>query len=396
MPVRGHLADVRQRGRGGAVLEHDGRRLVVVHREKPSLRALHHAALQGLLADRAFREQLLELRTRQVVRGRGRRHLRIHEVAVAPFNREGLAAGRRATGHLPRDVRHARPELRALRLRLHRHFGRDVRGSGRAEAETDPDGTEQVQPEIAEPRRAEVAPTAPRARVVDLRHERTERRAVEPRLPVERFRHGRLGERPRVVGRGLSPAVREHPDVAELADESALQERHRLAVARPRGDLRAHLRDGLLLGGEALDLAAVGDVVAEGFLSVDVEPAREGVEDVSRVRVVGRGDVDGVDAVAFLLHHLVRVAVGARVGADLLGLGEVVGVHVAERGDVDVGMAAESVEVAKRHVARADAGMGEHRVRATARDDGREADERGEAGGGRGGGEEGSACGFHG
>ena len=51
VPVRGHLSDVRQRGRGTAVLEHDGRRFVVVDREEPSLRAFHHAALEGLLAD---------------------------------------------------------------------------------------------------------------------------------------------------------------------------------------------------------------------------------------------------------------------------------------------------------------------------------------------------------
>ena len=51
VPVRGRLADVRQRGRGAAVLEHDGRRLVVVDREEPAFRAFHHAALEGLLAD---------------------------------------------------------------------------------------------------------------------------------------------------------------------------------------------------------------------------------------------------------------------------------------------------------------------------------------------------------
>ena len=95
-----------------------------------------------------------------------------------------------------------------------------------------------------------------------------------------------------MVGRGLSSAVREHPDVAELADEAALEERDRLAVARPCGDLRAHLRDGLLLGGEVLDLPALVDVMAEGLLSVDVESAREGVEDVPGVRVVGSRDID--------------------------------------------------------------------------------------------------------
>ena len=185
-------------------------------------------------------------------------------------------------------------------------------------------------------------------------------------------------------GRGVSAAVREHPDVLQLADESALQERDGLAVARPGGDLRAQLRDGLLLGGELLDLAAVGDVVAEGLLSVDVESARERVEDVPGVRVVGRGDVGRVDAVALLLEHLVRVAVDARVWAELLGAGEVVRVHVAERGDVDVRVAAEPVEVAERHVARADAGVREQGVGAAARDDRGEAGERDESGGGRG------------
>ncbi len=306
------------------------------------------------------------------------------EVAVAPLDRERLAAGRRAAGHLPRDVRHARPELRTLRLRLYGHFGGDGRGAGRAESESDPDGAEQVETEVAEPRRAEVAPEAPFAGMVDFRHVRTERRAIEPRFPVKRFWHGRFGERPLVGGRGVSAAVREHPDVLQLADESALQERDGLAVARPGGDLRAQLRDGLLLGGELLDLAAVGEVVAEGFLSVDVESARERVEDVPGVRVVGRGDVGRVDAVALLLEHLVRVAVDARVWAELLGAGEVVRVHVAERGDVDVRVAAESVEVAERHVARADAGVREQGVGAAARDDRGEAGERDESGGGRG------------
>ena len=139
--------------------------------------------------------------------------------------------------------------------------------------------------------------------------------------------------------------------------------RHGLTVAGPGRDLRAELRDGLLLVRQLLDLSAVFQLVAERLLGVDVLAAREGVEHDRRMHVIRRGDVHGIDLVPFLLEHLLPVAVDARIGEALVRGGQIGGIDVAERGDVRPLMRGDVVEVGPRHVRRADTRMGEPRIR---------------------------------
>ena len=186
-------------------------------------------------------------------------------------------------------------------------------------------------------------------------------RRTEPKLPVERFRDWRRFARPAVSGRvRLWTPRREKPHVADFADPAATYDVCRPAVALPGGDLSPHLGNDLLLGSEARDGAAFGEVVAQGLLSIDVQPALERFDDVLRVGVVGRRDVHGIDLVAFGGEHLERVPVDPRVGEAPVRLFEIGGIHVAERGDVDFWMRCDFAQVVAGLVAAPDRGVGKH------------------------------------
>ena len=331
--------------------------------DEPALAALDDAPLRGEAPEGRLRGDVLQEGGRQELRLQAEADV---AEAVAPLDGERTPAARLDAGERPDEMRHRRPVLAALRIGpgVVGDLRDDLRWCGRAEVEPQPDGAHEMEREVAEPGRAEVAPLAPRAGMVGAGRVRTWRGGAQPERPVERRGNGVLPQRPGEVGGArLMAARREEPDAAHLADEAAPQGGDGLAVALPGGDLRAHLRDGPLLGGEARDAAAVGERMAEGLLAVDVEPAPQRLQDVLGMRVVGGGDVHGVERRPLLLEHLEGVAVDARVGAEALRLGEVVRVDVAERRDVEAGMAAQTVQVGARHVARPDRGVGEEFVR---------------------------------
>src|SRR6185436_13208445 len=81
-------------------------------------------------------------------------------------------------------------------------------------------------------------------------------------------------------------------DLAELA---FLQEFHRLLEPLVGAALGARLADLPVLARRLDDLPAFPDVVADGFLDVDVLSGLEGPDRQQRVRMVGGRDRDGVD-----------------------------------------------------------------------------------------------------
>ena len=119
-----------------------------------------------------------------------------------------------------------------------------------------------------------------------------------------------------------------------LADNAGLNHFHRTAQAVARAALVAHLRDDLLLGGEQAQVACFGDRVRERLLHVGVLAHLHGEARGWRVDVVGRGDDDGVEALAHLLVELAVVTVALRLRVFFEAFAQRVAVHIAERDDV--------------------------------------------------------------
>ena len=121
-----------------------------------------------------------------------------------------------------------------------------------------------------------------------------------------------------------------------------------LGPAAAGAALGAVLDDAVVFAGGLDALAAFEDVVAAGFLDVDVFAGLASPDGDEGVPVVGRGDGDSVDV--FVFQELADVGVGRDfVGIVFFQLGDSaaddVVVNVAESGDADAGNAAEAADV---------------------------------------------------
>lgn len=121
-----------------------------------------------------------------------------------------------------------------------------------------------------------------------------------------------------------------------------------LGPAAAGAALGAVLNDAVVFAGGFNALAAFEDVVAAGFLNINVFAGLASPDGDEGVPVVGGGNGDGVDVVVF--QKLANVG----VGGDFVGVvffqfsdsaADDVFVNVAEGGDADAGNAAEAVDV---------------------------------------------------
>ena len=121
-----------------------------------------------------------------------------------------------------------------------------------------------------------------------------------------------------------------------------------LGPAAAGAALGAVLDDAVVFAGGFDALAAFEDVVAAGFLDVDVFAGLASPDGDEGVPVVGGGDGDGVDV--FVFQELADVSVGGDFGGVVFfqlgnSAADDVVINVAESGDANAGDASESVDV---------------------------------------------------
>ena len=145
---------------------------------------------------------------------------------------------------------------------------------------------------------------------------RPHRHRAEPEVPVELRRNGRRFLR---CGNALRPtrAVRPAVDLANVSDSPAADPLAHPPHVRARVPCVAHLCSDAGLAGDFHQPADFRNVVGQRHLGVDVLALPHGCGGDHRVRVVGRGHDDGVDAL-FLVQHptIVFVAGGIRVSLE--------------------------------------------------------------------------------
>ena len=213
-----------------------------------------------------------------------------------------------------------------------------------------------VAAEIAHRAVAEIPPAVP-ARAGKIRLvERPRRRGAEPQIEVlgRRDRHLLLEpvddldavvEAVRLVEllgrrRVLQPPRAIGPDVhfAHRTDHAGLEDLLDRAPCRRRVALVAHLRRQLrILRGRLTNEPCFPDVVGERLLAVDVLAVRQREVGRERVRVLGGRDHDGVEIVR-PVEDAPEIGELLRLREPLRRRVERVLVHVAENGDVLVGM----------------------------------------------------------
>lgn len=134
----------------------------------------------------------------------------------------------------------------------------------------------------------------------------------------------------------------------EFAVFAAVDGGNLLGPAAAGAALRAVLDDAVVFAGGFNALTAFEDVVAAGFLDVNVFAGLASPDGDEGVPVVGRGNGDGVDA--FVFQELADVGVGGDFGGVVFfqlvhSAADDVVVNVAESGDADAGNAAEAFDV---------------------------------------------------
>ena len=123
----------------------------------------------------------------------------------------------------------------------------------------------------------------------------------------------------------------------------------------------------VVLAGRGDNLFGLEDIVRARLLDVDILAGAAGVDGHQRVPVVGRGDGDGVDGLVFEQLAVIRVDRGLLLG-DLLDVGrrgvQYLLVDIAERHQLDVGLAGDLFDVVFATAAQADGGNPDGVVRA--------------------------------
>ena len=142
-----------------------------------------------------------------------------------------------------------------------------------------------------------------------------------------------------------------------------------LGPAAAGAALGAVLDDAVVFAGGFNALASFKDVVAAGFLNINVFAGLASPDGDEGMPVVGRGDGDGVDA--FVFQKFANVGVGGDLGGLVFfqlvhSAADDVVVNVAESGDADAGNAAEAADM--RASASVDANHGDSNVLVGAED----------------------------
>ena len=248
--------------------------------------------------------------------------------AVVPPHLDGRLAP--SFGEVEADRRRLREDVRAGLIAVH---GLD--GVRQSEIQEPMSRVQDVRPPVAEGAVAVVEPPAPGQRV-QFRAVGAHGPCGVPEIPVEAGRH-RLAGGEAIHGPAVPSAlaVHEHDDLRHVGDDAGLGPGFELEVVVPRMALVAHLGDQARAGrhgDEAFDFAKR---LRERLLDVDVLAPRERVHRQREVRVVRRGDDDGVDRVPGLLQHGPQVAETRGGGEELPRLACVLSVEidVAQRGD---------------------------------------------------------------
>jgi len=146
---------------------------------------------------------------------------------------------------------------------------------------------------------------------------------------VQAFGHGRVVFRTLAAG---PDAVGPDMHVAHRPDGASLDRLDRTAVVRAGVHLRAHLRGELRAGGRLRDEAGFVDGVRERLLAVHVLAGVQGHQRGGRVRVVGRGDENGLDIL--VIEDAPQVGTELRLREAVAGLGGAFFIHVAEGDDL--------------------------------------------------------------
>ena len=118
-------------------------------------------------------------------------------------------------------------------------------------------------------------------------------------------------------------------------------------------DLDAHLRDHTFFSGTFCEVAGFGDCVGEWFFAVHVQAPFDSRRGRRSVQVIGRGDDDCIDSLAFLIEHRAKVTVGTGGGIFLAGTLKITRIHIAEGSNR---FASDCPQITPRAICRTDAG----------------------------------------
>ena len=155
-----------------------------------------------------------------------------------------------------------------------------------------------------------------------------------------------------------------HVDPRHRADLPGLDDLDHAAIVVAGVDLRAHLRDGLALGGLVAHLPHFVHRMRQRLLAIHVQPALQSRHHRDR-RAYGRASRRPTRVeVLLLVEHLAKIDVGLRLGKSLGHLAQVQRIDVAQGHDV---FALQVVDVVGALVGHADAGQVQFFVRAAGR-----------------------------
>ncbi len=227
---------------------------------------------------------------------------------------------------------------------------------------------ERVRPLAGEHPVAQVEPVLKlqAARVISALFERSPRRGSEPEIPVQTRRHRVLARRPVVARREAAVAIAPHVDLANLAEQSGLDDLDRAAERLAAAALGAVLRGDLALGRQFDQLACLRNLAHQRFFAEHVlaglheghaqrrMPSRAGGHQHRVERLLGLQQL-AVVLVESRLFCARRPVLAGTLGHELGGPIKLSPVDVAQ-GDHVVALAQDLLDQARAAASRADRG----------------------------------------
>lgn len=145
--------------------------------------------------------------------------------------------------------------------------------------------------------------------------------------------------------------------VSDLADAPFFEPLHRSAIVKSGSHLGAQLSDDPFFDGRLGKDANLGDVMAHGFLAIDVFPGADGTVSDREVHVIRDRDVDGIDTATFLDEEFTPIGVEPGAGHSIAGFLQVIGIDIAEGNHLNTLVLKEIVQVVPAHTPDTDASM---------------------------------------